>query len=285
MNGVHVVTIQDFERQYASARAANHCRPIISLSSSLVRVGKSEDFMGDRANAANALIRIQSRLRNSKEIACMSSPILEQLCQAVIDGDVDKVNQLCREALQRGIDPLEAISKGLARGAKELGDRFGRGEVFLVDLMLAGEAMKAGTAMLLPNVKEASTRRQSLGKVLMGTVKGDIHSIGKDIVATLTEAEGFEVENIGEDIPEGTFVGKVKEHKPSVLGLSSLMTVTMPAQREVIKLLENDALRSQVKVIVGGAPTSQNWADEIGADGWAGDAVSASKKVRQLVGK
>ena len=215
----------------------------------------------------------------------MSSPILEQLCQAVIDGDIDKVNQLCREALQRGIDPLEAISKGLARGAKELGDRFGRGEVFLVDLMLAGEAMKAGTAMLLPNVKEASTRRQSLGKVMMGTVKGDIHSIGKDIVATLMEAEGFEIENIGEDIPEGTFVGKVKEHKPSVLGLSSLMTVTMPAQREVIKLLENDALRSQVKVIVGGAPTSQNWADEIGADGWAGDAVSATKKVRQLVGK
>lgn len=215
----------------------------------------------------------------------MSRPIFDELGQAVIEGDVDKVNRLCREVLERNVDPLEAITGGLAKGVKEVGDRFGRGEVFLVDLMLAGEAMKTGTALLLPKVKEAGSQRRSLGKVLVGTVKGDIHSIGKDIVATLMEADGFEVNNIGEDVLDGTFVDEVKEHKPDVLGLSSLMTVTMPAQREVINLLQKQSVRDQVNVIIGGAPTSQKWADEIGADGWAGDAVSATKKVRELVGK
>lgn len=215
----------------------------------------------------------------------MSSTVLEQLAQAVVEGDVDKVNQLCREALERNVDPLEAITKGLAKGVKDVGDRFGKGEAFLVDLMLAGEAMKAGTAILLPKVKGAGARGHSLGKALMGTVKGDIHSIGKDIVATLMEADGFEVNNIGEDIPDGVFVEKVKEHKPNILGLSSLMTVTMPAQREIINLLQKQALRGQLKVIIGGAPTSQKWAEEIGADGWAGDAVSATRKVRELVGR
>jgi len=232
---------------------------------------------------ANALIRIQLKFRNHSEIAWMSSDVLEQLAQAVIEGDTEKVNQLCREALERNINPIEAITKGLAKGVREVGDRFGKGEAFLVDLMLAGEAMRTGTALLLPKVKGARTLGQSPGKVLIGTVKGDIHSIGKDIVATLMQAEGFEVSNIGEDIPDAVFVDKVKEHKPNILGLSSLMTVTMPAQREVINLLQKQALRIQVKVIIGGAPTSQKWAEEIGADGWAGDGVSATKKVRELV--
>jgi len=215
----------------------------------------------------------------------LSSSILEQLSQAVIEGDIDKVKKLCQEAIERNVDPLEAITDGLAKGVKEVGDRFGRSEVFLADLIIAGEAMKVGTAALLPKVKEAGMQRQSLGKVLIGTVNGDIHSIGKDIVATLIEAEGFEVNNIGEDIPDEIFVDKVKEYEPNMLGLSSLMTVTMPAQRDVIDLLEKQALRGQVKVIIGGAPTTQKWAEEIGADGWAGDAVSATKKVRELLGK
>ena len=215
----------------------------------------------------------------------MSSSILEQLSQAVIEGDIDKVKKLCQEAIERKVDPLEAITNGLAKGVKEIGDRFGRSEVFLADLIMAGEAMKVGTALLLPKVREAGMQRQSLGKVLIGTVKGDIHSIGKDIVATLMEAESFEVNNIGEDLPDEIFVDKVREYQPSILGLSSLMTVTMPAQRDVIDLLEKRALRNQVKVIIGGAPTTQKWAEEIGADGWAGDAVSATKKARELARK
>jgi len=214
----------------------------------------------------------------------MSSDILEQLGQAVVEGDSEKVNHLCEEALERNIDPLEAITKGLAKGVREVGDRFGKGEAFLVDLMLAGEAMKSGTALLLPKVKGAGGLGLSPGKVLIGTVKGDIHSIGKDIVATLMQAEGFEVKNIGEDIQDTVFIDKTKEYKPNILGLSSLMTVTMPAQREVVALLQKEALRNQVKVIIGGAPTSQKWAEEIGADGWAGDGVSAAKKVRELTG-
>jgi len=215
----------------------------------------------------------------------MSSSILEQLGQAVVEGDVDKVKRLCQDAIERNIDPLEALTNGLTKGVKEVGDRFGRSEVFLADLIMAGEAMKVGTALLLPKVKEAGMQRQSLGKVLIGTVKGDIHSIGKDIVATLMEAEGFEVNNIGEDVQSEIFVDKVKEYKPSILGLASLMTVTMPAQKEVIDLLKKQALRGQVKVIIGGAPTTQEWTEEIGADGWAGDAVSATKKARELAGK
>ncbi len=215
----------------------------------------------------------------------MSSSILEQLGQAVVEGNVEKVERLCQEAIERNVDPLEALTNGLAKGVKEVGDRFGKGEVFLADLIMAGEAMKVGTTLLLPKVKEAGMQRESLGRVLIGTVKGDIHSIGKDIVATLMEAEGFEVNNIGEDIQDEVFVDKVKEHMPSILGLSSLMTVTMPAQKDVINLLEKRALRNKVKVIIGGAPTTQQWAEEIGADGWAGDAVSAIKKARELVGK
>jgi len=215
----------------------------------------------------------------------MSSSILEQLGQAVVEGNVDKVERLCQEAIERNVDPLEALTNGLAKGVKEVGDRFGKGEVFLADLIMAGEAMKVGTALLLPKVKEAGMQRESLGRVLIGTVKGDIHSIGKDIVATLMEAEGFEVNNIGEDIQDEVFVDKVKEYKPSILGLSSLMTVTVPVQKDVIDLLEKQALRNKVKVIIGGAPTTQQWAEEIGADGWAGDAVSAVKKARELVGK
>lgn len=224
------------------------------------------------------------QLKNS-EVNWVSSPIFKELQKATVEGDVDKAKDLAQKALDANINPLEVITNGLAKGVKEVGDKFGKGEIFLVDLIMAGEAMKAGMAVLLPKIKAMKTERKTLGKVLIGTVRGDIHSIGKDIVATLLEAEGFEVINIGEDVSEETFVEKVKEHEPDILGLSSLLTTTMPMQREVIKALEGARLRERLKVIIGGAPTTQGWAEEIGADGWAGDAVSATKLVKQLVTK
>jgi len=213
------------------------------------------------------------------------SSIFEEMRKVIIEGDLEKAKKLAEKALEEQIDPLEAITKGFTKGIKEVGDKFGKGEAFLADLIIAAEAMKAGMAVLLPKIKESKSSRESLGKVIIGTVKGDIHSIGKDIVATLLEVEGFEVINLGEDVPTEVFVDKVKEHNPDILGLSSLLTATMPAQREVIEALKEAGLRDKVKVIIGGAPTTKEWADEIGADGWAGDAISAVRLAKELVAK
>jgi len=213
----------------------------------------------------------------------LTSSILEELRAAVIEGDTEKSMTFAKKALESNIPPLDAITKGLAKGVKEVGDLFSEGEVFLVELVMAGDAMKAGMSVLLPAIKESKTEMTSPGKVMIGTVQGDIHSIGKDIVGTLLEADGFEVVNLGEDVASDVFVEKVKEHKPNILGLSSLLTATMPAQKDVIKKLKTAGLRGDVKVIIGGAPTTQEWADEIEADGWAGDAVSAVKLVKQLI--
>ena len=213
----------------------------------------------------------------------MESMIFEELQNAVIEGDSEKSVSLAKNALEAGIPPLDVITNGLAKGVKTVGDLFSEGQVFLVELILAGDAMKAGMSVLLPVIKESKAEMISAGKVMIGTVQGDIHSIGKDIVGTLLEADGFEVLNVGEDVQSETFMEKVKEHKPDVLGLSSLLTVTMPAQKDVIEKLKALGLRGDVKVIVGGAPTTQEWADEIGADGWAGDAVSAVSLVKQLI--
>lgn len=213
----------------------------------------------------------------------MASSILEELKSAVMEGDSEKSLEFAKKALESGISPLDAITKGLAKGVKMVGDLFSEGEVFLVELVMAGDAMKAGMSVLLPVIRESKTEMVSEGKVVIGTVQGDIHSIGKDIVGTLLEAEGFEVLNIGEDVSTETFVDKVREHKPDVLGLSSLLTATLPAQKDVIEKLKAAGLRKDVKVIIGGAPTTQEWSNEIEADGWAGDAVSAVGLVKKLL--
>ncbi|MFW9800902.1 MAG: B12-binding domain-containing protein [Candidatus Thorarchaeota archaeon] len=213
----------------------------------------------------------------------MTSSILEELQDVVIEGDSEKAQEAANKALEAKIPPLDAITEGLAKGVKIVGDRFSQGEVFLVELIMAGDAMKAGMTVLLPVLKESKTEVTTAGKVMLGTVAGDIHSIGKDIVATLLEAEGFEVVNLGEDVASETFVEKVKEHNPDILGLSSLLTATMPMQQDVIEKIGSAGLSGKVKVIIGGAPTTQEWADEIGADGYAGDAVGAVDLVKGLI--
>ena len=213
----------------------------------------------------------------------MATSILEELKTAVVEGDSEKSIEFAQKALESNISPLDAINEGLAKGVKEVGDSFSAGEVFLVELVMAGDAMKAGMSVLLPVIRETKTEITTAGKVMIGTVAGDIHSIGKDIVATLLEAEGFEVINVGEDVSSDDFIEKVKELKPHVLGLSSLLTATLPEQKEVIEKLKENGLREAVKVIIGGAPTTQEWADEIDADGWAGDAVDAVNLVKKLV--
>jgi len=215
----------------------------------------------------------------------MSSSIIEELRQAVIRGKKDDAENAARKALQAKIPPLEAITNGLAKGVREVGDKFGEGEIFLVELMAAGKAMKAGMSILLADIKASKTKIKTVGKVVIGTVQGDIHSIGKDIVATMLEAYGFEVINLGEDVPVEVFLKNVKELKPDIVGMSSLITSSMPVQKKIIDELKAAGLRDKVKVIIGGAPTTDKWARDIGADGWAGDAVTAASLARRLVEK
>jgi len=212
-----------------------------------------------------------------------SEDILRMLRTAVADGDPERAEQLTREALTKGEPPLDVLDS-LVTGVRELGEKFGKGEVFIPDLIMGGQAMKAGSDVLKPALKGQDKERM-LGTILIGTVKGDVHSIGKDIVATMLESEGFEIRDLGEDVPDKVFVEKVKELTPDALGLSSLMTMTMPAQRDVIDALGRDKIRSNVRVLIGGAPTTRQWAEEIAADGWAGDAVSAAKEARRILAK
>jgi len=208
--------------------------------------------------------------------------ILAELEKAVIDGDVEAARTAANDAAA-GLDSLEAIEKGLAKGVKVVGERFGKGELFLTDLMAAAEAMKVGLEILKPLILKQKKEMKSAGRVVIGTVFGDIHDIGKSIVASMLVANGFEVVDLGVEVPDEVFVDKVKELQPDILGLSALMTITMTSQRNVIVALRRAGLRDKVKVMIGGAVTTQDWAKEIGADAWAGDAVEAVERAKELM--
>jgi len=165
-----------------------------------------------------------------------------------------------------------------------VGELFAKGEYFLPDLVIGAKAMEEAMAVLESELRRRQETRRTYGKVVIGTVQGDIHEIGKNLVATLLSVNGFEVLNLGVDVPDETFIAKVKETGANVLGMSALLTTTMPAQGRVIQALEEAGIRDKVKVIIGGAPATQSWADEIGADGYSEDAVGAVALARQLLG-
>ena len=209
--------------------------------------------------------------------------IIEGLKKAVLNYDVEAAAELAKKAVDAGIDPVKAIEEGLAAGIREVGEKFGRKEIFLPELIMAAETMNSGLKVLEPEIKKRKTERKSMGKVLIGTVAGDIHDIGKTIVAAMLTANGFEVIDLGVDVPTETFVEKVKEHQPQILALSALLTTSMPMQKEVIEALEKAGLRDKVKVIIGGAPTSREWAKEIGAEGYGANAAEAVEIAKKLV--
>lgn len=211
--------------------------------------------------------------------------LLEKLKEAVLNCDPEASRRLAEEAVSAGLDPVKAVQDGLAKGIAIIGEKFGCGEVFLPDLMVAANAMSAGVEVLRAALAERNEVLPSIGKVILGTVEGDVHSIGKTIVGSMLFAAGFEVIDIGEDIPAGTFVEKVREVKPDIVGASALMTTTLPGQQELVEALKRAELRDRVKIIIGGAATSREWAAEIGADGWAPDAMEAVAKAKELVGK
>ncbi len=210
--------------------------------------------------------------------------LFEAMAQAVIDGLPDKARSLADEALRSGIDPLEAIEQGFKPGMDVVGDGFARGELFIPDLMMSGEAMKAAIAALEPELLRRRQERRVLGKVVIGTVQGDIHEIGKTLVATMLAANGFEVRDLGVDVSPQQFVDAVIQMNANVVGLSALLTTTLLNQETVILTLKEAGLRDQVKVIVGGVPASPEWAQEIGADGYAENATEAVRVVKKMVG-
>jgi corrinoid protein of di/trimethylamine methyltransferase len=209
--------------------------------------------------------------------------ILEELSKAVLDCDLEKVKNLTGKAISMNIDPLTIIEKGLADGIKKVGELFERGEVFLPDLMMAAEAMKAGISILEPILKSKKKHRAFLGRVIIGTVEGDIHDIGKNIVATMLEANGFEVIDLGVDVSTEKFISKVKELNPDILAMSALLYTTVPKMGEVIKALEKEGLRSYVKVMVGGAPVTSEIAKKMGADAYGENATSAVREAVRLM--
>jgi len=210
--------------------------------------------------------------------------IIERLKRSVLNYNTDEAVSAAKDAVKLGVDLLKVIEEGLAKGIREVGEKFANGEIFLPELVMAAETMKRALEILEPELKKEKRERKALGKVLLGTVAGDIHSIGKTIVASMLTANGFEVYDIGEDVPAEKFVEKVKELKPDVVGLSALLTTTLPEQRTVIEALKKEGLRDKVKVIIGGAPASREWAEEIGADGYGADAAEAVEVVKRLLG-
>ena len=209
--------------------------------------------------------------------------ILANLATAILEGDQDKARENAQAALASQMDPLGAVDEGLSKGMAVVGEQFESGEAYLPDLLIAAEVFKAAMEILRPEIEAQKKQMVKKGTVLVGTVKGDMHNIGKNIVATVLEINGYDVVDIGVDNPTLKFIEEAGKTKADVIALSSLMTTTMPAQREVIETLEEMGLRDQYLVIVGGGPVNQAWADEIGADGYGESAVQAVGLVQQLL--
>jgi len=214
----------------------------------------------------------------------MTEELFTAMRQSVIDGDPDAAMDLATEALAAGVDPIAAIDEGYVPGIRLVGEQFRSGEMFLPDMMAAAVAMQKALVILEPEMLARSVQREVLGRVVIGTVKGDIHEIGKNLVGMMLMANGFEVHDLGVNVTPEQFVEKVREVDANVVGMSALLTTTMVGQRAVIQALSDAGLRDGVKVIIGGAPVTRTWADEIGADGYSEDAAGAVTLTLTLLG-
>jgi 5-methyltetrahydrofolate--homocysteine methyltransferase len=214
----------------------------------------------------------------------VSMNILEELANAVIAGDVEKCTGLARKAHEEGMDPLKAIQEGLSAGMEAVGRQFECGDLFLPEMMQAAEAMNAGVEVLRPHI-EAQGQRELLGsgKVVLATIQGDMHDIGKNIVKILMSTSGFEVVDLGRDVKVTDIVEQADEREADVIGVSALMTTTMGYMPEVAEEMEELGIRDSFIYLVGGAPVTEEWALEIGSDGYAKDAAEAVRVVRDLV--
>jgi trimethylamine corrinoid protein len=203
--------------------------------------------------------------------------------QSIIDGAPSTAADLAQHAIAHGTAPLDAINHGYVPGMHDVGEQFARGQMYLPDMMASAEAMRAAMAVLDPELKKQGAERPKAGIVVLGTTKGDIHEIGKTLVGTLLTANGFQVHDLGVDVSGEKFAATAKEVGADIVGISALLTTTMRNQKTVIEALVKSGLRAQLKVMVGGAPVTRRWADEIGADGYAKDAMSAVALARELM--
>jgi 5-methyltetrahydrofolate--homocysteine methyltransferase len=206
----------------------------------------------------------------------------EGMGKAILEGDEDRVAELVEAAIKEGVSPEQVLNEGLLKGMNVVGDLFKRDELFVPEVILSAKSMKRGTAILQPLM--AGNKQETDKVVLLGTVKGDIHDIGKNLVKTLMEGAGFTVTDLGIDIPSETFIEKAREIKPHIVAMSALLTTTMVHMKDVIDGLKEAGLRDQIKIIIGGAPITKAFAAEIGADGTAPDAVTAADLARELLG-
>ena len=204
----------------------------------------------------------------------MSEELYKKLAQAVIDGEAEDAEALARQALDQGLDPLACITNGLTKGIQQVGELFASGEYYLPELIISADTMKVAMDILEPALA-GGQEREVVGRVVIGTVEGDLHEIGKTLVGTMLSANGFQVTDIGVDKTAAEFIEAVKENNATIVGASALLTTTMLQQKKIIEALDEAGLKNQVKVMVGGAPVTQSYADQIGADGYAEDAISA----------
>jgi 5-methyltetrahydrofolate--homocysteine methyltransferase len=204
---------------------------------------------------------------------------IDTIYECVLDGDMNGAVEGVNNALEEGIEAAEILQKALIDAMTEVGRLFEQGEYFVPEMLIAARAMKASVEILKPKLLEADVK--PLGKVVIGTVKGDLHDIGKNLVAMMLEGAGFEIIDLGVDVPAEKFVEAVKEHHAEFIGMSALLTTTMPAMRSAIETLQESGIRDQVSVLVGGAPVTQHFADEIGADIYAPDGPSAARKAKE----
>jgi 5-methyltetrahydrofolate--homocysteine methyltransferase len=204
------------------------------------------------------------------------------MSRALILGDRDTVAAKTREGLGLSMEPKDLIFRGLIPGMDVVGEKFRRNEYYVPQVLLSARAMYAGLDLLKPLITGAGREGDSLGTVVIGTAQGDLHDIGKNLVAMMLEGAGFTVVNLGRDVAPEKFVGAVEEHGAHIVGISALMTTTMPAMKRTIDALQKAGLRDRVKVMVGGAPVSQAYADEIGADGYARDSTQAVVRAKEL---
>ncbi|MFO7929100.1 MAG: corrinoid protein [Candidatus Humimicrobiaceae bacterium] len=209
--------------------------------------------------------------------------ILNDLKDMVTNFDVDNAENIAKKAIEEGVDPLQA-AKALTEAIRQVGEKFGKGELFLPDLVCASEVLKKSFPIINAEIEKKGKKQESLGKVIIGTVFGDIHSIGKGMISTLLYASGFEVIDLGVNVKAETFLKKIKEENPDILAMSALLTTTAQEQKNVIEGLKKQDLRNKVKVIVGGSPINQEFADSIGADGYGSTAPEGVKVAKRLLG-
>lgn len=210
--------------------------------------------------------------------------IYEEMAKSVVELEMEKAKSLAQEAIDQKLPLLEAIEKGFGEGIKRVGDLWDAGEFFLPELMRGAQVMQEAIDIITPLLEESGVKRETKGKIVMATIEGDIHTIGKTIVATMLKANGFEVIDLGADVKAETIIAEAENHQADLIGVSALLTTTMMGQKKVIELLEQQGKREKFKVMLGGAPVTAKWVEECKADGYAENAVAAVTTAKTLLG-